>query len=94
MDIAEFVLQTLGSVIRLIGFLLFGLTVVWFVLKQVSGEKPWQLVAVVASVFLVFAGLILWRATPGAAGMFTLGAAIGFFLYGMRTPKPKEEEQE
>ena len=86
------VLDMAGALLRLIGFLVFGLGLGWFALDAYRKES-WQ-PQVAAFLGFVFAVVGLAKfLSPGSLGMFTLGAGGAMLMWGMSKGKKKDEDE-
>ena len=91
-DIIYEIINLLASILRLLGFAVFGVGFGWLALDLLKKSSQWM---VQAAVFLGLAGLLIaltvftaW----GAVGAFAAGAGVAILLWGMpRKPKDKEE---
>ncbi len=87
------ILDLLGALLRLIGFLVFGFGLGWFVLDAYRKDN-WQL-QVAALLGFVFAAVGLAKyLSAGSLGMFALGAGGAMLMWGMSKDKKKDEEDE
>lgn len=85
------VLALLGFIIRLIGFLVFGLAVGRFVWDNFKTSE-WQVKVALALGFFALAAALTNYASPASSGAFALGGGIAFLIAGM-PKKDKEEEK-
>jgi xanthine/uracil permease len=93
MDLYE-ILSLIGIFIQMLGMLLFGVTIGWFTLHVIGQpEKNWQLQSIVFSVFLVFITLMVKYLTPGARGVFLVGAAGAMIYWGLIKTREKPEKK-
>jgi hypothetical protein len=83
------VLALLGFIIRLIGFLVFGLAVGRFVWDNFKTSE-WQVKVALALGFFALAAALTHYASPGSSGAFALGGGVAFLMAGM--PKKDKEE--
>ncbi len=80
------VLQVLGALLRLIGFLVVGFALGHLVFEYFKAG-PWQLqVALILGLFGLLIGITAFSAA-GGAGAFALGVGIAYFLVRMPTQK-------
>jgi hypothetical protein len=87
----------LGSILRLVGLLVFGIAAGWFSLFGFrQPERRWELQAAVFLGFLLFSALTLRFASAGGAGAYALGAGCALLYYGMKkdTAGAVETEEE
>lgn len=85
------ILALLGLIIRLIGFLVFGLAMGRFVWDNFKTSE-WQVKVALALGFFALAAALTNYASPGSSGAFALGGGIAFLMAGM-PKKDKEEEK-
>ena len=86
------ILDMAGAFLRLIGLLVFGLGLGWFALDAYRKEN-WQLQVAVFLGFVFAAGGLAKFLSPGALGMFTLGAGSAMLTWGMSKGKKKDDEE-
>jgi hypothetical protein len=89
------VISLFGSLIRLLGLLVFGLSAAWFTLKAFNQpERRWQLQVAVFLGFFALAGLMARFTSPGGTGAFALGAGAGVIIWGLRAEREPGDEEE
>lgn len=86
------ILNLLGAILRLVGVLVLGLGLGWFSLDAYRKEN-WQTQVTSLAAF-VFAAVGLAKfLSPGALGMFALGAGGALLLWGKGKDKKEKEEE-
>jgi hypothetical protein len=81
----------LGEVLGLAGMLVFGIGAAWLLVSALRQEnKPWQLLGVLYGVFFALAAVVVWKASPGDLGAFTLGAGGGVLYWTLLKVKKVE----
>ena len=89
------VIEIIGLFVQLLGLFAFGIAAGWLTLRVIDQEeKVWQLQAIVYSLFLVFVALLARSLTPGALGIFLVGAAGALIFWGVikKGEKPVKEK--
>ncbi len=83
----------LGSIVRLLGLLVFGVAAGWFTLYAFKQpEKRWQLqIAVFLGIF-AFTALLANFSSAGGLGAFVLGLGAGLLNWGLRETDSSDEE--
>jgi hypothetical protein len=93
-DWLQITLGLLGSLVRLVGMVLFGLGAGWLTLEFMrKAQQTWQLQI---ALFLGFVGLAIALAvflTSGALGGFGIGVGVAIFIWGLPKPQPKGEAE-
>jgi hypothetical protein len=88
----DLVIEILGSLLRLLGMLAFGLGAGWFLLEFFrKAQQAWQLQI---AIFLGFVGLAIaavFFLTPAALGAFGISFGVAMLVWGL--PKKKKEEE-
>ena len=86
------VLNLLGFIIRLFGFLVFGFAVGRFVWDNFKTSE-WQVKIALILGFFGVAIAFTDFASPGSAGAFALGGGAAFLMASMPKKENKEEEK-
>ncbi len=82
-DFLDFV-SFMGSILRLLGLLVFGISIGWFTLYAFrQPERKWQLQIAAFLSLLLFTALTLRFTSPGGAGAFVLGAGCALLYWGL-----------
>ena len=85
------ILNMAGALLRLLGFLVFGLGLGWFALDAYRKES-WQL-QVAAFLGFVFGTVGFAKyLSAGSLGMFAIGAGGALLMWGMSKDKKKDDE--
>ncbi len=83
MEAFVFTMKFLGTLLRALGLLVFGLAGGWFTLHAFEREDaPWSLQVAVYLGFFAFTALIARFTSPGGLGAFALGAAAALLYWG------------
>jgi len=85
------ILDIAGALLRLIGFLVFGLGLGWFALDAYRKEN-WQLQATAFLGFVFAAVGFAKYLSAGSLGMFAIGAGGALLMWGMSKDKKKDDE--
>ncbi len=83
----------LGSIVRLLGLLVFGVAAGWFTLYAFNQpEKRWQVQIAVFLGTFAFTALLANFSSAGGLGAFVLGLGAGLLNWGLREVDSPDEE--
>jgi hypothetical protein len=88
-------LLIIGSLVRLLGMLVFGAAAGWFTLYafRQAGQR-WQLQIAVFLGFFFFIALVVDSTSPSGIGGLALGAGAALLFWGLKDgKKPKEDDE-